>query len=425
MLLTLMSAAQAFCGTYVGPLGSELENSASRVILARDGNFTTLTLANDLVGDVSDFGLVIPVPEILTVEDVSVQDPELFTALDAYTAPRLVSYSCDDFRWDDVEADASNSDTGAAGGGGGAQGVTVEESFTVGAYQIDVLSATGAGGLLDWLNAHGYELPTSSQPVIQEYIDGDFYFLAARVQLTELPAAQSYLSPLQFRYESASFSLPIRIGTTVSPGVQEVLIHTLNPSSGGKVSISNYPAATLEDECMIPEEEQDASSFFQGQLDKAFASGLWLEEYSWGLGWCDPCSSEPPSTEQLGAMGASWVDQDDTWVTRIRVRYTPDQATQDLMLYASGIQQTDQVKYIQYNAPMEEYYPVCGLGMIEDPHTCEGEEELENNNGLFDGQSGDGDGKEAATCGCIAAPAGSSVVLIGLAGLLLRRRRSA
>jgi hypothetical protein len=416
MFLTLLGAAQAFCGTYVGPLGSELENSASQVILARDGNLTTLTLANDFVGDVSDFGLVIPVPEILTASDVSVVDASLFSALDDYTAPRLVSYDCADFRQDSAVNDADS----ASAGGGGADGVTVEESFTVGAYQIDVLSATGSEGLLSWLEAQGFDLPSAAAPVMQEYIDGNFYFLAARVNLSELPGALSYLSPLQFRYESSSFALPIRIGTTVSSGVQEVVIHTLNPSDGGKVSISNYSAATLEDDCMIPEDIADVGAFYQDQLTTAFAGGTWLEEYSWGLGWCDPCSSEPPSTEQLADMGANWTG--DTWITRLRVRYTPEQATQDLMLYQSGIQETSQVKFIVYNAPMEEYFPVCGLGMVEDPQTCEPNDGANNDSETLD-PPGDSGEKAESTCGCSSSRSSAGLLLLGLAtGLVLRRR---
>lgn len=419
MFLTLLGAAQAFCGTYVGPLGSELENSASQVILARDGNLTTLTLANDFSGDVSDFGLVIPVPEILTASDVSVVDASLFAALDDYTAPRLVSYDCGDFQPDSGAVADSASDGG--GGGGGADGVTVEESFTVGAYQIDVLSATGSEGLLNWLDAQGFDLPDAASPVMQEYIDGNFYFLAARVNLSELPGALSYLSPLQFRYESSSFALPIRIGTTVSPGQQEVVIHSLNPSDGGKVSISNYPVATLEDECMIPEDTADVGTFYQDQLATAFSQGLWLEEYSWGLGWCDPCSSEPPSTEQLADMGANW--DGDTWITRLRVRYTPEQATQDLMLYQSGIQETSQVKYIVYNAPMEENFPVCGLGMVEDPQTCDETNDENEGRDVTDPPGGDGE-KSSAACGCASQPAASGLLVLGLAAALVGRRKS-
>ena len=57
-------SAWAFCGFYVAKADSRLYNQASQVILARDGNRTVLTMANDYQGDVKDFALVVPVPVV-------------------------------------------------------------------------------------------------------------------------------------------------------------------------------------------------------------------------------------------------------------------------------------------------------------------------------------------------------------------------
>jgi hypothetical protein len=415
MLLFWMGfgTAQAFCGTYVGPVGSAFENEASQAILVRDGQHNILSLANQFTGDVADFGLLIPVPEILTAEDVSVIDQELFGEIEAYAAPRLVSYSCDDF----MSRSDSNSPPSSEEDGGSAHGVTVEESFTVGAYQIDVLSATGAGGLLDWLDEQGFDLPQSSLPVLNDYIQEDFYFLAARVQLSELPGVGAYLSPLQLRYESASFSLPIRIGTTVSPGQQEVILTVLNRGSEGKASIANYPQAPLEDDCMIPQEVVGYGSFYEEQLQDAFSQGIWVEEYSWSLGSCDPCSAEPPTPESLSTLGVTWTD-DDTWITRIRARYTPEQATMDLSMYQSGVQESSQIKYVLYDRYMESYFPVCGIGMVEDPEVCpsdSGDPAVEDSGKGFDTPV-------KTACGCTTGP--STFAFLPLLSLLFLRRKT-
>jgi hypothetical protein len=361
---------------------------------------------------VADFGLLIPVPEILTAQDVSVVDEALFAEVEAYSAPRLVSYDCDDFMGREENGPPSSEEDA-----GGAHGVTVEESFAVGAYQIDVLSATGAGGLLDWLDARGFDLPQTSLPILNEYIQNDFYFLAARVTLSELPTANAYLSPLQLRYDSDSFTLPIRIGTTVSTGQQEVVLTVLNRGSEGKTSISNYPQAVLEDECMIPQEVVGYGGFYEEQLQDAFSQGIWVEEYSWSLGSCDPCSAEPPTPETLSALGVDWTD-DDTWITRIRARYTPEQATTDLALYQSGLQESSQVRYVLYDRYMESYFPVCGLGMVEDPEQCPSDSD----------QPGAGDSDQdfdtpiKTNCGCSTGDA--SLSLLPLLALLFLRRKS-
>ncbi len=70
--------AWAFCGFYVAKADSNLYNEASQVAIARDGNRTVLTMANDYQGDVKDFALVVPVPVIVTEEQVRVGNPNLF-----------------------------------------------------------------------------------------------------------------------------------------------------------------------------------------------------------------------------------------------------------------------------------------------------------------------------------------------------------
>ena len=62
----------AFCGFYVAKAGAELFNNKSQVILVRDGNKTTITMASDFNGDVKDFAMVVPVPVVLKREDIKV-----------------------------------------------------------------------------------------------------------------------------------------------------------------------------------------------------------------------------------------------------------------------------------------------------------------------------------------------------------------
>ncbi len=432
LLFALLPQAQAFCGTYVGPVGSSLENQAAQVILAREDERTVLTLANDYTGSEANFGIVIPVPEVLDADDVSLPDPELFAAFDLYAAPRIVSYSCEELHgtWDY----STTADTGTASSGGDpANGVVVESSFSAGEYDIVVLSATGSEGLVGWLDANGFSLSASAQPIIQTYIDQGQYFLGAKVNLDSLPPGQSFLSPLQLRYSSASFGLPIRIGTTVSPGEQEVVIHFLTPSSDGKVAISNYSEGSLEDECMMPDSVTDYNEFYEGELESTFDSAIWLTEYAWDLGSCDPCSAEPPTEDQLIAAGATWYGASyDSYITRVKLRYTPSEATQDLVFYTSGLRDSSQVRYIEYNEDLEDSFEVCGVGWTENPGTCDGSEGTgpESEGWPFGGSAGGtsgesgGDKIEDEGGRCSTTPAGGALApLLGIGVVASRRKR--
>lgn len=91
-LLTGSSASYAFCGFYVAKADSSLFNRASKVVIARDGHRTVLTMANDYQGDLEEFALVVPVPTFLERGQINVGDRAVIEHLDAYSAPRLVEY---------------------------------------------------------------------------------------------------------------------------------------------------------------------------------------------------------------------------------------------------------------------------------------------------------------------------------------------
>src|SRR5918994_6935397 len=85
-------AANAFCGFFVGKADASLFNEASQVMMARDGDKTTLTMLNDYKGELSEFALVVPVPVVLKRDDIRVADKKVFDRIDAYSAPRLAEY---------------------------------------------------------------------------------------------------------------------------------------------------------------------------------------------------------------------------------------------------------------------------------------------------------------------------------------------
>ena len=92
IVMGIAPSASAFCGFYVAKADTELFNQSSKVALVRDGDRTVITMANDYIGDPTEFAMVIPVPTVITKEQVHISDPGLLEHLDAYTAPRLVEY---------------------------------------------------------------------------------------------------------------------------------------------------------------------------------------------------------------------------------------------------------------------------------------------------------------------------------------------
>lgn len=437
----LLPGASAFCGAYVNGGGAPLTNRSSVIAIARQAGMTTLSMRNDFRGELTDFGLVIPIPAAVQQEDVRVIDTALFDKLDGYTGPRLAEYTCDD--WYGVSEAALAADTGAGFQSGGCSlslavpkeadfdsggvpdsGVIIEDQFDLAEYEVWILSAAGAEGLAGWLSANGFVVPEGSQAIFDEYIEQGVRFVALKIDPTRV-TDPAWLSPLQFSYADEGFQLPIRMGTTASEGVQDLVVYTLTDPESGRVGISNYPEATPPvDECML-EDDGTFSHWYDVALAEALglpsdpdqlngASGLsWITEYGWGSGLCDPCTSVGPlSAEEVARFG--FDAHYGFYVTRLHLRYTPDAVTQDLTFYETRQTDNTQQRYIAHKWELEGALPLCSGEIPEDAGTCYSSEYWLRR---ATGEISDPVRSPSGGCG------GGAALLLLPGALLLRRRR--
>ena len=366
--LTLASPAAAFCGFYVTKADTQLFNKASQVVLVRDEDRTVLTMANDYRGDPTEFAMVIPVPTVLERGQIHVGDKALIDHLDAYSAPRLVEY------FDENPCQLAVRERMAAPSAMGtammdelearndALGVTIEASYTVGEYDILILSARESDGLETWLVENGYRIPPGASSVLGSYIRQDMKFFVAKVNLEEQSALGfTYLRPLQIAYESPKFMLPIRLGTVNADGPQDLFVYALTRT--GRVETTNYRTVKLPSDVEIPlfvKDDEEFGAFYQAmfdrQVDNEHRRGVFLE-YAWDMSWCDPCAANPPSHDQLRDLGVFWLDQSaasprggaqptNVFLTRLHVRYDAEHFPDDLRFQTTGDRTNFQGRYI-------------------------------------------------------------------------------
>src|SRR3954468_21762651 len=142
VLAAIAGPAAAFCGFYVAMADSKLFNKSSKVVLARDGNTTAITMASDYEGEPKEFAVLIPVPTFIERKQIGVVDMKTIDHLDAYTAPRLVEYNDPDPCAPIVAYRATSAGSltslqmATAGSGGRYGGVTVEANYDVGEYDV-------------------------------------------------------------------------------------------------------------------------------------------------------------------------------------------------------------------------------------------------------------------------------------------------
>ena len=376
------TTAQAFCGFYVGKADASLFNDASQVIMAREGNRTVISMLNDYKGDLTEFALVVPVPSVLSRDQINIGDRKVFDRLDGYSSPRLAEYHdanpCDAGRRLEmmarsapapapVEAPKASADK--------AFGVAVEARYTVGEYDIVILSAKQSDGLETWLIQNGYRIPAGASKALGPYIKQQMKFFVAKVNLKEQKrSGNQTLRPIQFAFESEKFMLPLRLGMLNSNGPQDLIVYMLTRQ--GRVESTNYRTVKLPANMDLPvfvrsEFSNFYKAFFnqQAQLENLRAV---FTEYFWDMAWCDPCAANPLSEDELKSAGVFWLGADQTndsavepqspqkpqrriapqqganpvMLTRLHVRYTRDSFPEDLMFQETQDRQNFQTRYV-------------------------------------------------------------------------------
>ncbi|MGE0815875.1 MAG: DUF2330 domain-containing protein [Vicinamibacterales bacterium] len=375
----LASRAEAFCGFYVSKADTSLFNKASQVVLARDGDRTVITMASDFRGSPREFAMVVPVPTSIARDQIHVADSPLVAHLDAYTAPRLVEYydanPCGTF-YPATAADAALRGNVRMSVAQEAKrekslGVTIEARYTVGEYDILILSATQSSGLETWLRENGYRMPRGASDVLGSYIRQHMRFFVARVNLTEQSRLGfTTLRPIQVAYESPKFMLPLRLGMVNADGPQELFVYTLTRK--GRVESTNYRTVKLRTDVEIPSYVKDPAEFakmyralFDRHVEAERMSAV-FQEYAWDMGWCDPCAADPLSRDELRQLGVFWLDDlpqaprpailqvgpgpQDVFVTRLHVRYDAAHFPEDLVFHETGDRTNFQGRYVLRHA---------------------------------------------------------------------------
>lgn len=356
--LIYVPPAHAFCGFYVAKADTNLYNQASQVILARDDQRTVLTMANDFQGDVSDFAIVVPVPVVLEQEQVHVSDPAILERLDGFTAPRLVEYfdsnPCEVYRYrSDMPMSMESADMAVPSPAqANALGVTIESSFTVGEYDILILSAEESNGLETWLQQNGYRIPSGAHRLLQPYIRQGLKFFVAKVNLDGYEQAGfRSLRPLQIAYESPRFMLPIRLGMMNANSAQDLIVYLLSPK--GRVELTNYRTVNVPSDVSLPVfVKEEFKDFYRDMFQKAYETegkNVGFLEYAWDMASCDPCSAEPLNPDELRNAGVFWLDSNPmnrVFVSRLHVRYTRKLFPEDLRFQETPNSEFFQGRYV-------------------------------------------------------------------------------
>jgi hypothetical protein len=353
-LVLVPRVALPFCGFYVAKADAKVFNRASRVVVVREGDRTALTMANDFQGDAREFAVVVPVPTRIERSAVSVVDMSLLDQLDAYSAPRLVEYFDPDPcapsppALDGLGYAAAMTKRQELAPAGKALGVTIEASYSVGEYDILILSAEQSAGLETWLRQNGYGLPPGAASILGSYLRQGMHFFVAKVNLGEQARlGLSFLRPLQVRYTTPRFMLPIRLGTVSARGPQDLFVYAISPR--GRVETTNYRTVRMPSGMTVPDfVKDDFKPFIRAVFDRSVKreeGQAVFTEYAWDMASCDPCAADPLSPDALGKLGVV-PGQGRVFLTRLHVRYDASHFPEDLQFQETSDRENFQGRFV-------------------------------------------------------------------------------
>jgi len=311
-----------------------------------------LSMQNNYQGPPQDFAMVIPVPVVLKQADVKTLTKGVFEKVDAMGAPRLVEYweqdPCERPRpmkeamkmeaEDDAEM-AKDSKMAKRD-----YGVKIEAKFTVGEYNIVILSAKESTGLDRYLRDQKYQIPAGAEKLLRPYVEGGSKFFVAKVdpKKVRFENGQAMLSPLRFHYDSEEFSLPIRLGLANAKDKQDLIVSILAP--GQRYEVASYKNATIPTNLDVKDEVRTRfGEFYAALFDRTVERnpGAVITEYAWDAGSCDPCPGPTLDENDFSVLGADVLggrggdDYDGFVLTRLHARYGKDGAPNDLVFKAA------------------------------------------------------------------------------------------
>jgi hypothetical protein len=241
--------------------------------MARSISMSQTTLYDEISysGAPSSFAWVLPIKGTVTVglsADVMFQVLNQLTATEVVEPPTNCPPApvCNQGGGSVALAGAAATD-----GESSSDGVTVTSQKQVGPYETVQLHSSDGSALTSWLTQHGYQIPSTTVPIIDAYVTQGFDFLA--LKLVPGAGVQS-MQPVRVTSQGAAPSLPLHmvaVGTGATTGI------TIWVVADGRWAPSNFPTFTIADREIAWDWATSSSNYESVRTAKEAALG--------GRGW--------------------------------------------------------------------------------------------------------------------------------------------
>lgn len=208
-----------FCEQPTGPVSMPVNQTGETIVFRLHDGRVEAHVQIAYNGDPQTFAWLVPVPKI---PDVAPSSDRLFVNLLTSTVPTYAmdfqpsglcgvpntgSMACGSFAAEDLAAgdDGSEWEPDPPEDPGNPE---VLKRGVAGAFEYVVLQGDSVDEITNWLDYAGYQQDEDAPPILQEYIDENFLFLAIKLRSG---AGVDEIHPIAFDYEGDEPCLPIRL----------------------------------------------------------------------------------------------------------------------------------------------------------------------------------------------------------------------
>lgn len=342
------------CGGCFVSVEDDTQVSQHRMILSVSMTETTLWDQIQYTGSAESFAWVLPIKGQV---EVGLSSDLLFERLTEWTRVVVIPPPADCPVPDGCMEPVRPRSNVGLGGGGEAEVVVVDQEV-VGPYETVQLAASDPEALVAWLESHGYSVPGDIQPVIYEYVESGFGFLALKLVPGESVRA---MRPVRITSQGAGLSLPLRM---VAAGTGAVTPITLFVVGEGRYEASNFENFEMDGEKLVWDWDEQRSNYAAVKKTEFELRGgrAWLTQWAdhvHGTSFrdglvsdveADPLASGYEGDPEGGISAADeaeadldklvgQLDPEVVWVTRLAAELSREALAADLELGASATQE--------------------------------------------------------------------------------------
>jgi hypothetical protein len=227
--------ADGFMLPFTGPTSDTVKadpsSDAQRALLVWADGRETIHLKSSYSGPASDFAWVIPIPSLPVVRR---SDWTLFDQAERATRPQLTVITGYRFGLKGLSIGCS-SRASEPQKQTPPTVVRVLQSLDIRELHIDIVTAADSGGFIQWLRHHHYAVPQKAEPILQRYIDTQFYFVVVKIGKSDswpegraiTQTVSGGLTPLAITFTAEKPFYPLAVSAISAAPENELLLLTV------------------------------------------------------------------------------------------------------------------------------------------------------------------------------------------------------